>query len=202
VFNLFVQGERSLARTEGGLGIGLTVVRQLVALHGGTVVARSEGTNQGSEFIVLLPVLAQNHTAKESNAGVRANAHRTKRRVLVVDDNRDSAETLAAVLVTLGHDAHVAYDGTSAIAATADYHPDVVLLDIGLPGMSGFEVAKRLRESADPQRISLIAVTGYGQEEVQRRTRDAGFLHHLIKPVDPAALETILESIRAPAASQ
>jgi PAS domain S-box-containing protein len=200
VFELFVQGERSLARTEGGLGIGLTVVRQLVALHGGTVVARSDGTNKGSEFIVLLPVLAQNHAANESAASVRVNAHRTKRRVLVVDDNRDSAETLAAVLVTLGHDAHVAYDGPSAIAAAADCHPDVVLLDIGLPGMNGYEVAKRLRESADAQRISLIAITGYGQEEDRRRTRDAGFVHHLIKPVDPGALETILESIPAPAA--
>src|SRR4030095_6098159 len=111
----------------------------------------------------LLPVLAQNYAPKESAEGMRVNAHRTKRRVLVVDDNRAAAETRAAVLVTLGHDAHVAYDGPSAVTAAADYHPDVVLLDIGLPGMNGYEVAKRLRESADSQRISLIAVTGDGQ---------------------------------------
>ena len=142
VFDLFVQGERSLARTEGGLGIGLTVVRQLVALHGGTVVARSEGANKGSEFIVLLPTVAPKQAMSESATNdARASTQRTRRRVLVVDDNRDSAQMLAALLTTLGHDARVVYDGASAITTAAEYRPDIVFVDIGLPGINGYEVA-------------------------------------------------------------
>ena len=201
-FDLFVQGERSLARTEGGLGIGLTVVRQLVALHGGTVVARSEGANKGSEFIVLLPTAAPKQAMSESATNdARASAQRTKRRVLVVDDNRDSAQMLAALLTTLGHDARVVYDGASAITTAAEYRPDIVFVDIGLPGINGYEVARRIRASAHPQRITLIAFTGYGQDEDRRLARDAGFEHHIVKPVDPATLERIIESIPAPGAA-
>ena len=202
VFDLFTQGERSLARTEGGLGIGLTIVRQLVALHGGTVVARSEGPDRGSEFIVRLPALAKKLLAGGSSTNWQPSKPQTKRRVLIVDDNHDSADMLGALLGAWGHDVRAVYDGPSAIAAAVDYHPDIVLLDIGLPGMNGYEVAKQLRMTMHLQPVVLVAFTGYGQDEDRRRAHEAGFDHHLVKPVEPATLEKIIESIPTSAASQ
>ena len=191
-FDLFVQGERSLARTEGGLGVGLTIVRQLVTLHGGSVTARSEGFGKGSEFIVLLPVLPRGSLSTNALPDTSATASDGKRRVLVVDDNRDSADMLEALLTMFGHDVHTAYDGPSALAAATKYVPDVVLLDIGLPGMNGYDVAERLRNSPRFRRTTLIAFTGYGQEEDRQRARDAGFDDYLVKPVDPTTLAKII----------
>jgi len=199
VFDLFVQGERSLARTEGGLGIGLTIVRKLVALHGGTVSASSDGPGKGSEFIVLLPALSQKLLSSESPMAWQPSNARTKRRVLIVDDNRDLAETAAALLSASGHDVRTAYDGMSAVATASEYHPDVVLLDIGLPGMSGYEVASRLRASDQRHSMLIVAVTGYGQDADRERAREAGFDRHVVKPLNPSTLETIVESISVPA---
>ena len=199
IFDLFVQGERSLARTEGGLGIGLTIVRNLVALHGGTVTARSDGPGTGSEFIVLLPALSQKQPVNESATTWQPGDARMKRRVLIVDDNREMAETAAALLIACGHDVRTAYDGLSAVATASEYHPNVVLLDIGLPGMSGYEVARQLRVSEQWHSMLLVAVTGYGQDADRQRAREAGFDHYVVKPLEPATLEKIVESISVPA---
>jgi CheY-like chemotaxis protein len=201
VFDLFVQGERSLARTEGGLGIGLTVVRQLVALHGGTVAARSDGPGRGSEFTVLLPVLTHPPLVRGLDAHWEARAPRVVRRVLVVDDNRDSADMMSALLRTWGHEVRTMYNGPAALASAAEHRPDIVLLDIGLPGMDGYAVARELRARGQGGALLLIAFTGYGQDEDRLRVRKAGFDHHLVKPVDPAELEAIIEAMPAPTPS-
>jgi PAS domain S-box-containing protein len=198
VFDLFVQGERSLARTEGGLGIGLTIVRNLVDLHGGTVSARSDGAGKGSEFIVLLPALPQKQPISESPPTWQPGNARTKRRVLIVDDNRDLAETAKVLVNASGHDVRTACDGVSAVAIANEFHPDVVLLDIGLPGMSGYEVARQLRASEQRRSMLLVAVTGYGQDADRELALEAGFDQHVVKPLDPATLEKIVDSISVP----
>ena len=201
VFDLFIQGERSLDRSEGGLGIGLTLVKRLVSLHGGTVSVHSDGPGCGSEFAISLPALAQSSAPREPQPAVPvAPAHRASR-VLVVDDNRDSADTLAALLEAWGHDVRTLYDGPSAIAAVAEFQPKVVLLDIGLPKMNGYEVAAHLRKSANGRSLILVAFTGYGQDEDRRRVREAGFDYHLVKPLEPVELEKILDSVIADAAA-
>jgi PAS domain S-box-containing protein len=201
VFDLFVQGERSLDRSEGGLGIGLTLVKRLVALHGGTVSVHSDGPGRGSEFTISLPALAQSSAPREPQpAAPVAPAHRASR-VLIVDDNRDSADTLAALLEAWGHEVRTLYDGPSVIAAVAEFQPNVVLLDIGLPKMNGYEVAAQLRKSANRRPLILVAFTGYGQDEDRRRVREAGFDYHLVKPLEPAELEKILDSVIADAAA-
>jgi PAS domain S-box-containing protein len=195
IFDLFMQGDRSLDRAEGGLGIGLTLVRRLVEMHGGSVKALSEGPGRGSEFVVRLPL----EPAPE-DFPLWPEAKRTQlagsRRVLVVDDNRDAAESLTVLLELWGHEVRIANDGPQALALAMDYQPDTVLLDIGLPGMDGYEVAKLLRELPGGESMSLLAVTGYGQDEDRRRSEEIGFCHHLIKPVDPARLQSLLESAR------
>ena len=204
VFDLFAQGDRSLDRSEGGLGIGLTLVRQLVQMHGGSVEAHSEGPGRGAEFVVRLPL----HTplpVPSSSAGSPAQNEESSppwsaRRVLVVDDNVDSVESMEVLLQIWGHEVRTAHDGPAALAVAADYRPDIVLLDIGLPGMSGYEVAQRLREIPGLAKTVLVAVTGYGQESDRRRTREAGFNRHLVKPVEPGHLQEILAA--APAQEQ
>ena len=197
VFDLFVQGERSLDRSEGGLGIGLTLVKRLVTLHGGTVSAHSAGPGRGSEFSIYLPALAQPATASEPAPSAPAVPSHRRSRVMVVDDNRDSADTLGALLEAWGHEVQTFYDGPSAIAAAAGFRPNVVLLDIGLPKMNGYEVAARLRQSDGDGSLVLVAFTGYGQDEDRRRVREAGFDHHLVKPLEPTELERILDSVAA-----
>jgi CheY-like chemotaxis protein len=197
VFDLFVQGERSLDRSEGGLGIGLTLVKRLVTLHGGTVSARSAGLGRGSEFSIYLPALDQPAAASEPGPAVSVMRPHRRTRVLVVDDNRDSADTLAALLEAWGHEVQTCYDGPSVLAAVARFRPNVVLLDIGLPKMNGYEVAAQLRNSGEGRSLILVAFTGYGQEEDRRRVREAGFDHHLVKPLEPAELEKILASVDA-----
>lgn len=186
IFDLFTQVDRSLARSQGGLGIGLTLVRRLVELHGGKVEAFSEGLGKGSDFIVRLPAHSQDEAAAEPHADTTANGFASSHayRILVVDDNKDSADSLAMLLTLNGHKVRMANDGISALAMAQDYRPDVVLLDIGLPGLNGLEVAERLRAQPDTRKTLLIAVTGYGQEEDRKRSHLSGFDHHFVKPVD------------------
>jgi len=197
VFELFAQADRLPDTAQQGLGIGLTLVRRLVELHGGRVVARSAGRGQGSEFEVRLPLSALPPASPEAQpaAGVPAPGERPARRILVVDDNPDSAESLAVLLRVEGHDVRVVHDGPSALAAARDHAPEAVLLDIGLPGMSGYDVARALRAAG--ARALLVALTGYGQEQDRQRAREAGFDIHFTKPVDLARLERALATLDA-----
>jgi PAS domain S-box-containing protein len=191
IFDLFTQLDRTPGHSRGGLGIGLTLVKRLVELHGGTVSVRSDGEGKGSEFTVQLPV-ATEELRMEVQPVPAAAARSAPRRILVVDDNRDAATSLAILLRMGGHDVAVAYDGIEAVERAALHGPDVVFLDIGLPGMNGYDVCRALRTSAKGERVLMIAVTGWGQEEDRRRSRDAGFDAHLVKPVDYAAVVAAL----------
>jgi PAS domain S-box-containing protein len=185
VFDLFAQEDRSLDRSQGGLGIGLTLVHSLVQHHGGSVTADSAGPGQGSEFVVRLPLLpVAAAPPPDSPAAAPATSPLGPRRVLVVDDSRDAARSLSRVLGLWGHEVRVAHDGTEAIEAALAETFDVILLDIGLPGMDGFQVAARLRDQLGPHGPALVALTGYGQEADLARSRSAGFSEHLVKPVD------------------
>jgi PAS domain S-box-containing protein len=191
IFELFVQGDRSLDRSEGGLGVGLTLVERLVRLHGGSVHAESGGPGMGSEFIVRLPVHSGAASAPILAAQKRPIEERG-RRVLVVEDNRDTADTLAAAVRSWGHQVQVAYDGVSAVRAAREFRPEVALLDIGLPILNGYEVARQLRELPAGEETLLIAVSGYAQEEDQQRSTEAGIGHHFAKPVDLDVLRDLL----------
>ncbi len=202
VFDLFMQADRSYDRKGGGLGIGLTLVRRLVELHGGSVEAHSAGLGQGSELVVRLPILAPANRESErlgtagaagTAAGPAASAAATApRRVLVVDDNVDTAESLALLLRFRGYEVETAHDGPAALKKAVSFHPEAVLLDIGLPGLDGYQVAVRLRRRRRTARALLVALTGYGQEEDQRRAQQAGFDHFLTKPVDPPVIYELL----------
>jgi CheY-like chemotaxis protein/two-component sensor histidine kinase len=191
LFELFTQAETSLDRSQGGLGIGLTLARGLVELHHGTLEARSEGRGKGSEFIVRLPVALDRPKQKTDAEGVSMLAEIPSSRIVIVDDNVDAAETLEELLRDAGHQVKVAYDGLSAIEAVRAFHPTVVLLDIGLPRMDGYEVARRLRQEHG-SKLLLVALTGYGQEEDRHRAKSVGFDHHLVKPLDLVALSRAL----------
>ncbi|TMH15526.1 MAG: response regulator, partial [Betaproteobacteria bacterium] len=197
VFDLFVQGERALDRAEGGLGIGLTLVKRLVALHGGDVLALSEGRGHGSEFVVRLPALAQKPAKSRARHDAPTPEPREPKRVLVVDDNRDSADTITALLLAWGHEARTLYDAESVTSVVEEFQPDVVVLDIGLPKVNGYELARQLRQSGNPRHIVLVAFTGYGQDDDRRRVREAGFDHHLLKPLEPEALAKIIDAVPA-----
>lgn len=193
VFDLFAQADRSLDRSQGGLGIGLTMVRRLVDLHGGTVEARSDGPQRGSEFIIRLPLY--NGAGLEPESGLSEDAAVTepgKCRILVVDDNIDAAQSLATLLQLAGHEIRSAYDGPTAVDTATEFLPQVVLLDIGLPIMSGYEVARQLRQRPGMEKALIIALTGYGRDEDRRRARDAQFDEYLIKPIDHDALCELL----------
>jgi len=180
IFELFVQGERALDRAQGGLGIGLTLVKALVALHGGTVSAASERNREGSRFTICLPRIAAPATAPRVAARPGTG---TARRILVIEDNEDARDILLMQLRLDGHEVHAAVDGPSGVDTTARLIPDVVLVDVGLPGLDGYEVARRIRATREGERIALIALTGYGQAEDRRRALAAGFDVHLTKPV-------------------
>jgi signal transduction histidine kinase len=193
IFDLFTQADRSLDRSEGGLGIGLTLVRRLVELHEGTVQALSAGPGQGSEFVVRLPVLSETPRPSRLTRSTRPlTSPGTCQRILVVDDNVDAAESLAMLIRLHGHETRLAHDGAAALGVRQSFHPDVVLLDLGLPGMDGLEVARRMRQEANGDRLFLVAITGYGQEEDRRLSREAGFDLHLVKPIDPQELLSLL----------
>ena len=188
VFEPFVQAERSLARTSGGLGLGLALVKGLTEMHGGSVRAASAGPGQGSELVVRLPLLPATPARVPSPVSSRAGR---SRRVLVVDDSRDAAESLAELVEMFGHTVEVAHDGPSALAKARANPPDVILCDIGLPGMSGYDVARALRATAGDS-VQLVAVSGYAQPEDLKRAAEAGFDQHVAKPPDPDALERLL----------
>jgi PAS domain S-box-containing protein len=197
VFELFVQVNPEIDRSQGGLGIGLTLVRSLVEMHGGRVAAHSEGVGRGTEFEVRLPLAARDkREPEELPASGRLSG--PSRRVLVVDDNQDAAESVALLLELWGHDVRITYDGWSALAEAPDFLPEFILLDIGLPGLDGYEVARRLRSDPRLDRTVLIAMTGYGQEQDRLLALEAGFSHHLVKPVDPAVLRELLAQIVPP----
>ena len=203
VFDLFIQADRSLDRSQGGLGIGLTLVRQLVELHGGRVEARSAGFGQGSELTVRLPAASPGAAeGVEAVAGESAQPAPRALKILLVEDNLDSAEMMTFLLTLGGHEVRTAHDGREALEAARAFLPQAVLCDIGLPGMNGYELAARLREQPDFRRTPLIALTGYGEEESRRRSREAGFDYHLVKPVEPAALDALLDSLLAEAGGQ
>jgi PAS domain S-box-containing protein len=195
VFDMFMQVDRSTTRAQGGLGIGLTLVRSLVEMHGGSVAAISEGPGLGSEFIVRLPLSTEEWTAAQAPSSTAPEGVLPSCRILVVDDNVDSATTLGMLLKFLGADVHLAHDGPAALDAVRKHRPNVVLLDIGMPGMDGYEVARRVREDDEIGDVKLIALTGWGQADDRRRTREAGFDHHLVKPADVTALRALLVSL-------
>jgi signal transduction histidine kinase/ActR/RegA family two-component response regulator len=192
VFDLFSQVDPSPSRTQGGLGIGLTLVRTLVDAHGGNVEARSAGLGCGSEFVVRLPVV-------HDNQGTRGSSHRhagagsiANCRILVVDDNRDAADSLRMLLRFLGAEVAAVNDGKAALEALRTYRPSVILLDIGMPGMDGYEVARRMRQQPEGRDITLVALTGWGQDKDRRQSKEAGFDHHLTKPLEIDTLQELL----------
>jgi PAS domain S-box-containing protein len=193
IFDLFTQGDPSLDRTQAGLGIGLTLVRKLVEMHDGTVHASSDGPGKGSEFVVVLPVLSAPVSAgTEAKAGVQK---AEPLRVMVVDDNVDAVESLSLVLSLDGHDVATSYNATDALKIATEHRPDVMLLDIGLPDVNGYQLAEQLARIPELRHVVLIAMTGYGQDEARQRSAQAGFAYHLVKPVDPHDLERLLASI-------
>ena len=193
VFDLFHRGDR--IGDGSGLGIGLTLVRTLVQMHGGRVTAQSEGPGLGSEFTVRLPLAASQESATTSGDR-RVSRQITSQRVLVVDDNRDAADSLQTLLTLLGAEVRVARDGPQALRAVHEYRPNAVLLDIGMPGMSGYEVARLIRADREIAQPTIVALTGWGQPEDRRRAAEAGFDHHLVKPADLVALQGILNSLQ------
>jgi CheY-like chemotaxis protein len=198
VFEMFTQVGRTRDRSQGGLGIGLALVRRLVELHGGRVTAVSPGQGEGSTFTVRLP-LADALEAPAPVPAPRNTAEASARdlRVLVVDDNADAAESLASLLELSGHQTRVANDGEQALRIAHEFHPEIVFLDIGMPGKDGYEVARELRDAADTRDVVLVALTGWGAKDDRARTRHAGFDHHLTKPAGLAAVDGLLAQLTA-----
>ncbi|MBC7968230.1 MAG: PAS domain S-box protein, partial [Fuerstia sp.] len=197
VFEMFSQVDRSLEKSQGGLGIGLSLVKQLVAMHGGTVEAKSGGAGMGSEFVVRLPL----NPVLDAPPAIISNQNPPDSvlplRILIVDDNRDSATTLSTLLRTMGNVTRAAFDGEEAIAVAEEFRPDVILLDIGLPRLNGYEACRRIRDKKDGDRVVIIAQTGWGQAVDRQRTSEAGFDHHLVKPVDLNELQKLLAELQA-----
>jgi CheY-like chemotaxis protein/two-component sensor histidine kinase len=189
VFEMFVQADTSLERAQSGLGLGLTLAKSLVEMHGGTIEGRSEGVGHGTELIVRLPVLSEEPGQPVMQ---REQLQTEARRILVVDDNRDSADSLALLLELSGHTVRAAYDGLEAVELAGALQPEVILLDIGLPKLNGYEAARRIRAFPAGARALLIALTGWGQEADRRRSEEAGFNAHLVKPLNHAALMQLL----------
>ena len=197
IFDLFMQGDTSLERSVTGLGIGLALVKTLVEMHGGTVEALSAGLGQGSEFVVRLPILADIPRSLPPEPALAKPAAMSGNRILVVDDNRDSAESLAMLLEMSGNQTQTAHDGLKALEAAAKFRPDAMLLDIGLPELNGYEVCRRVRAQPGGERMVLIALTGWGQDQDRQKSTAAGFDSHLVKPVDINALMELLSALLA-----
>jgi CheY-like chemotaxis protein len=193
---MFSQAGRPASRTHEGLGIGLWLVRKLVEMHGGSVEATSAGVGKGSEFVVRLPIAAEQRSSESGPEAAVSEERLSGLLVLVVDDNRDAADSLGALLRSLGGEVRVAYDGPSALEMLADFRPDVALMDIGMPRMDGYELARQVRERPDYRDIVLIALTGWGKEEDRRRAQEAGFAYHLGKPAGVAELRSLILATR------
>jgi CheY-like chemotaxis protein len=197
VFEMFTQVDRSLERSQGGLGIGLSLVKGIVEMHGGSVEARSGHQGRGSEFVVRLPiVVAGTPQPTTGRAGPAAVDPAAGRRILVVDDNEDSARSLARLLKMTGHEACTAHDGGKAVEVAEQHRPEVILLDIGLPVMNGYDVARAIRGRPWGGDVAIVALTGWGQDADRRRSKESGIDHHLVKPVDPAELERLLAELQ------
>jgi CheY-like chemotaxis protein len=197
VFTLFAQASPAIERSEGGLGIGLALVRGLVELHGGTVRAHSRGVGQGSEFVVRLPIGDAGDGGQADETAAEAFRGTKRLRLLVADDNRDSAATCAALLEASGHQVSVAHTGREAFDLACSLEPDALLLDIGMPELNGYQLAQRIRGTGWGRRAVLIAITGWGQVEDKRQALAAGFDQHLTKPIDPSVLEALLQRAAA-----
>jgi CheY-like chemotaxis protein len=192
IFGMFVQGKEALHRVGGGLGVGLALARRIAELHGGTIEVKSGGEGKGSEFTLRLPAdVSAQAEAPAVQADARPAEKITARRVLIVDDNIDAAATLNELMRSLGHATQVVHDGQQALLIAEQFKPDVVLLDIGLPGMNGYEVARRLRQGG--RAMKIIAITGWGTETDRSRSAEAGFDRHLVKPVDESELQRLIE---------
>jgi signal transduction histidine kinase/CheY-like chemotaxis protein len=195
VFDMFAQVDRSLEKSQGGLGIGLTLVKRLVELHGGTVEARSEGPGKGSEFITRLPIVPARKTPRKLQSdGVRSQPHMSCR-ILIADDNRDAAESMSMLLRMMGNEVRTVHDGFQAMEEASAFRPDVMLLDIGMPRMNGYDVARAIRAQRWGAGMLLVALTGWGQDDDKRRADEAGFDQHFTKPVNPAALERLISGL-------
>ena len=199
IFDMFMQVDRTSEQSQAGLGIGLTLVKRLTEMHGGSIEARSAGEGQGSEFVVRLPVLSKPSGLSQPETAVGSSP---ERRILIVDDNRDSADSLAMLLEITNNKTYMAHDGVEALEAMEKYRPEVVLLDIGLPRLDGHEVCRRIREQPWGKNIVIIALTGWGQEDDRRKSEEAGFNGHLVKPVDYDKLLELLSSLTARSATQ
>jgi CheY-like chemotaxis protein len=195
IFDLFAQGKQAIDRGQGGLGLGLTIARNITEMHGGRLYGKSEGSGKGAEFVLELPLLAQPVSTAKTSAEQTAQTMIPDRKILVVDDNADAADSLSEALQMLGHLVQVAYDGPSALRVAQTFQPDLALLDIGLPAMDGYELGQQLRASSSNTLLKLVALTGYGQETDRRRTADAGFDRHLVKPVDFDRLQAVIEEL-------
>jgi CheY-like chemotaxis protein len=195
VFEMFAQDDQARARTLGGLGIGLTLVKRLVEMHGGTVAAESAGPGMGSAFVIRLPAVLESTQCPQPQAEGPVHMSPPLLRILIVDDNRDAADSLAMLLRTTGNDIRTAYDGLEAVQVASEFRPEVVLLDIGLPKIDGHEVAQRIRQETWGRQMCLIAVTGWSDETDRARSRAAGFDHHLVKPLDTGHLAQLLGSV-------
>jgi signal transduction histidine kinase len=195
LFTMFGQIDRRDPRSQGGLGIGLALAQRLAHMHGGRVEATSEGAGRGSRFTLRLPLAPEHPGDAQLDRSGDAAQGLKPRRVLVIDDNQDAADSTAMLLQVLGAQSHVAYDGEAGLAAIRAWQPDLVLLDLGMPGMDGFEVARRIRAQSATAGLPIVALTGWGQQQDRQRTAAAGFDHHLVKPADPQALQAVLESL-------
>ncbi len=200
VFDMFIQGPTDLARTDGGLGIGLSIVRRIVELHGGTVKAFSEGKDKGSEFVLRLP-LALDTTVEENHPEAPAPSPSKARRVLIVDDNHDVTDSIAELFRMSGHEVRQHYEGNGVLEQVDEFRPDAVIIDLGLPGKTGYEVATELRAHPDFRRLPLIALSGYGQPADMERSRSVGFNFHLLKPADLKLLMRLVETTGSVAGS-
>jgi CheY-like chemotaxis protein len=200
IFDLFVQADYAATRSQGGLGVGLTLVKRLVEMHNGAIEARSDGLGKGSEFIVRLPLseLKREQSDETENGEQYPAASPSGHRLLVVDDNKDAANSLAMLLRLQDHEVRVAHSGAEALEMATVYRPDMIFQDIGMPGMDGYEVARRLRRDPSLKNTVLAALTGWGQQEDRRRSAEAGFDHHLVKPPETRVLESLLADLKQP----